>query len=132
MAPPPPFGANSAAARDIANVLHPYTDLKTHQETGPIVVTRGKGVRIWDDTGKEFRTARQQASFIGVMRACPVSTECASRHQLVDTVWREKCRGDVSVPLYEVILALDAGEFAGHLKCELRRGRVASLLQTSL
>jgi AmmeMemoRadiSam system protein B len=27
MAPPPPFGANSAAARDIANVLHPYTDL---------------------------------------------------------------------------------------------------------
>ena len=28
MAPPPPFGANSAAARDIANVLHPYTDLQ--------------------------------------------------------------------------------------------------------
>ena len=54
MAPPPPFGANSAAARDIANVLHPYTDLKTHQEIGPIVVTRGKGVRIWDDTGKEY------------------------------------------------------------------------------
>ena len=54
MAPPPPFGANSAAARDIANVLHPYTDLKTHQEIGPIVVTRGKGVRIWDDTGKAY------------------------------------------------------------------------------
>ena len=28
MAPPPPFGANSAAARDIANALHPYTDLQ--------------------------------------------------------------------------------------------------------
>ena len=32
---PPPFGANSAAARDIANVLHPYTDLQAHQEIGP-------------------------------------------------------------------------------------------------
>ena len=54
MAPPPPFGANSAAARDIANVLHPYTDLKTHLEVGPVVITRGKGVRVWDDTGKEY------------------------------------------------------------------------------
>ncbi|MSP00186.1 MAG: aspartate aminotransferase family protein [Acetobacteraceae bacterium] len=54
MAPPPPFGANSAAARDIANVLHPYTDLKTHLEVGPMVVTHGKGVRIWDETGKDY------------------------------------------------------------------------------
>ncbi len=54
MAPPPPFGANSAAARDIANVLHPYTDLQPHQEVGPMVVTRGKGVRVWDDTGKDY------------------------------------------------------------------------------
>jgi 4-aminobutyrate--pyruvate transaminase len=51
---PPPFGANSAAARDIANVLHPYTDLKLHQEVGPLVVTRGKGVRVWDDSGREY------------------------------------------------------------------------------
>jgi len=50
---PPPL-ANSAAARDIANVLHPYTDLKTHQEVGPVVITRGKGVRVWDDSGKEY------------------------------------------------------------------------------
>ena len=54
MAPPPPFGANSAAARDVANVLHPYTDLKTHLEVGPIVVSHGKGVRVWDDTGKQY------------------------------------------------------------------------------
>ena len=54
MAPPPPFGANSAAARDVANVLHPYTDLKTHQEVGPVVISRGKGVRVWDDAGKEY------------------------------------------------------------------------------
>ena len=50
----PPFGANSPAARDIANVLHPYTDLKAHLEVGPVVITRGKGVRVWDDNGKEY------------------------------------------------------------------------------
>jgi 4-aminobutyrate--pyruvate transaminase len=49
----PPL-ANSAAARDIANVIHPYTDLKTHQEVGPVVITRGKGVRVWDDSGKDY------------------------------------------------------------------------------
>ena len=54
MTPPPPFGANSAAARDIASVLHPYIDLKTHQEVGPVVISHGKGVRVWDDAGKEY------------------------------------------------------------------------------
>jgi len=54
MAPPPPFGANSAAARDIANVLHPYTDLQSHQQVGPIVIARGQGVRVWDEAGKEY------------------------------------------------------------------------------
>jgi 4-aminobutyrate--pyruvate transaminase len=54
MAPPPNFGANSAAARDIANVLHPYTDLEAHQQVGPVVIARGKGVRVWDEAGKEY------------------------------------------------------------------------------
>ena len=49
----PPL-VNSAAARDIANVLHPYTDLKTHQEVGPLVISRGEGVRVWDDSGKSY------------------------------------------------------------------------------
>ena len=54
MTPPPPSGANSAAARDIASVLHPYTDLVAHQQAGPVVISRGKGVRVWDDAGKEY------------------------------------------------------------------------------
>src|SRR5271166_3040855 len=48
------FRPNSNAARDIASVLHPYTDLQTHLEVGPVVITRGKGVRVWDDAGKEY------------------------------------------------------------------------------
>jgi 4-aminobutyrate--pyruvate transaminase len=49
-----PPRANSAAARDIASVLHPYVDLRAHQETGPMVITRGEGVRVWDDEGKDY------------------------------------------------------------------------------
>ncbi len=45
---------NSAAARDIANALHPYTDLITHQTTGPMIIARGEGVRVWDDAGREY------------------------------------------------------------------------------
>jgi len=46
--------ANSAAARDIANTIHPYTDLKTHLEKGPVVIERGKGVRVYDENGRGY------------------------------------------------------------------------------
>ena len=48
------FQPNSLAARDIASQLHPYTNLKTHQEDGPFIVTRGDGVYVYDDDGKPY------------------------------------------------------------------------------
>jgi 4-aminobutyrate--pyruvate transaminase len=45
---------NSTAARDIAYALHPYTDHKAHLQNGPLVINRGKGVRVYDDQGKEY------------------------------------------------------------------------------
>jgi len=45
---------NSAASRDIAHVLHPYTDLKAHQRRGPLIVTHGRGVRVFDDQGRDY------------------------------------------------------------------------------
>jgi len=45
---------NSAASRDIAYVLHPYTNLKAHQEKGPLVITEGKGVHVYDEDGKAY------------------------------------------------------------------------------
>ncbi len=49
-----PIRPNSPSARDIASVLHPYTDLEAHLRTGPLVITRGKGVRVWDEAGREY------------------------------------------------------------------------------
>jgi 4-aminobutyrate--pyruvate transaminase len=45
---------NSNAARDVAYVLHPYTNLKAHETDGPMIITSGNGVRVKDDAGKEY------------------------------------------------------------------------------
>jgi len=45
---------NSAASRDIAFHLHPYTHLKKHESEGPLVITEGKGVHVYDENGKEY------------------------------------------------------------------------------
>ncbi|MGQ9366615.1 aspartate aminotransferase family protein [Azospirillum sp. ST 5-10] len=45
---------NSAASRDKAFMLHPYTNLKVHETAGPLIIDRGRGVRVWDDAGKEY------------------------------------------------------------------------------
>ena len=55
MTPPPAVArANSDHARDIAHVLHPYTDARLHEKAGPVIISRGEGVRVWDDAGKEY------------------------------------------------------------------------------
>jgi 4-aminobutyrate--pyruvate transaminase len=45
---------NSLTARDIASLVHPYTNLKAHEKEGPLVIARGKGIHIYDDSGKEY------------------------------------------------------------------------------
>ncbi len=45
---------NSNAMRDIAHALHPYTDARAHEANGPLVITRGEGIRVWDDQGRAY------------------------------------------------------------------------------
>jgi 4-aminobutyrate--pyruvate transaminase len=45
---------NSISSRDIAHFLHPYTNLKNHEKDGPLVITRGDGVYVMDETGKKY------------------------------------------------------------------------------
>jgi 4-aminobutyrate--pyruvate transaminase len=48
------FAGNSAASRDIAYTIHPYTNLKLHETEGPVVITKGEGVFVYDDSGKQY------------------------------------------------------------------------------
>lgn len=34
--------------------MHPYTNLRQHEATGPLVISRGDGIRVYDDRGKEY------------------------------------------------------------------------------
>ncbi len=40
--------------KDIAHNLHPYTNLVPHEEQGPLVMTRGEGIYLWDDHGNRY------------------------------------------------------------------------------
>jgi 4-aminobutyrate--pyruvate transaminase len=42
------------AVRDIETVIHPYTNLVRHRETGPLILNEGRGIHIFDDTGKRY------------------------------------------------------------------------------
>jgi len=46
--------SNTLARTDIATELHPYTDARLHEKTGPIVIERGQGIYVYDTNGKEY------------------------------------------------------------------------------
>lgn len=45
------------AAQDIAAHLHPFTNLATHPQVGPLVITRGDGIFVEDDQGRRYLEA---------------------------------------------------------------------------
>lgn len=45
---------SNAQMRDVESLLHPYTNLVRFRETGPLVIERGKGVRVYDERGKDY------------------------------------------------------------------------------
>lgn len=47
----------TSRARDVAYQLHPFTNLGRHQDEGPLVISRGKGVYVSDESGREYLEA---------------------------------------------------------------------------
>ncbi len=45
---------SNAAKRDIETLIHPYTNLATFRETGPVVFNQGRGIYVYDDQGNEY------------------------------------------------------------------------------
>jgi 4-aminobutyrate--pyruvate transaminase len=45
---------SNLAVRDIETLVHPYTNLASFRETGPLVIERGKGVFVYDNRGKPY------------------------------------------------------------------------------
>jgi 4-aminobutyrate--pyruvate transaminase len=47
----------TSRSRDVAYQLHPFTNLGRHESEGPLVITRGKGVYVYDESGREYLEA---------------------------------------------------------------------------
>jgi 4-aminobutyrate--pyruvate transaminase len=47
----------SIEARDIAHVVHGYTNLLAHESKGPMVIERGEGIYVFDNTGRRYTEA---------------------------------------------------------------------------
>ncbi|MDB6454113.1 aspartate aminotransferase family protein [Falsirhodobacter sp. 20TX0035] len=45
---------NSLQGRDIRYLLHPVTNARAHEKTGPLVIARGEGIYVYDDAGKDY------------------------------------------------------------------------------
>ncbi len=45
---------NSPSARDVKYHLHPVTDARRHEETGPIIIERGEGIYVIDSDGNRL------------------------------------------------------------------------------
>ena len=45
---------SNTQARDVQSILHPYTNLVKLRDTGPLIFERGKGVRVYDEHGRDY------------------------------------------------------------------------------
>src|SRR6195256_4661188 len=48
---------SNTQARDMASLLHPFTNLTTLRQTGPLVIERGQGVFVYGSDGKDYLEA---------------------------------------------------------------------------
>src|SRR3954465_9058262 len=50
----PMASTQTVHAGDIGAQLHPYTNLSLHQDVGPMVISRGEGIYVYDDKGNRY------------------------------------------------------------------------------
>ena len=71
-----------AARRDQSFHLHPATNLRTLQKEGPLVITRGEGVYVYDDEGRRYLEG---------MAGLWCASLGFSERRLADAAYRQMC-----------------------------------------
>jgi 4-aminobutyrate---pyruvate transaminase len=72
----------AAARRDRAFHLHPSTNLRAVQKEGPLVITRGEGVYVYDDEGRRYLEG---------MAGLWCASLGFSERRLADAAYRQMC-----------------------------------------
>jgi len=73
---------SAAARRDLAFHLHPSTNLRQVQTDGPLVITRGDGVYVYDDEGRRYLEG---------MSGLWCASLGFSERRLADAAYRQMC-----------------------------------------
>ena len=76
-----------AARRDQSFHLHPATNLRTLQKEGPLVITRGEGVYVYDDEGRRYLEG---------MSGLWCASLGFSERRLAEAAYRQMCELDVT------------------------------------
>lgn len=71
----------SIAAKDVSYLLHPNTNARAHEQRGPTVMDRGRGVFVYDEDGKEYLEAMGGLWSVALGFSEPRLVEAAT-HQL--------------------------------------------------
>ena len=48
------MNVTKAEEKDVAYVLHGYTNLRLHEKSGPLIIEKGDGIYVQDDTGRRY------------------------------------------------------------------------------
>ncbi len=92
---------NSIHARDVAYLLHPNTNARRHEKTGPIVIDRGEGIYVYDDQGKQYIEAMAGLWSVGVGFGEQRLVDAATR-QLAKLPYYHSFSGKSSEPSIEL------------------------------
>src|SRR3712207_8414200 len=55
---------SNLAVRDVETLIHPYTQLASFRETGPLILERGEGVYVYDTRSEEHTSELQSRQYL--------------------------------------------------------------------
>ena len=107
---------NSAASRDIAYHLHPYTNMRQQESDGPARHHGGQGIHVTDEAGKEYieamaglwcrRSASARSAWprrrLGRCGGCPSITPSTSKAHDLAGALAEQLIAMMPVPMSKV------------------------------
>src|SRR3546814_12730540 len=70
---------NSAASRDIAYHLHPYTNARKNEAEGSLIIDSGEGVYVIDDQGNRYLEALAGLWCAGLGFSAPRLAQAAAK-----------------------------------------------------
>ena len=98
---------------DLAHILHPVTNLHRHAKSGPLILTKGEGIHVWDSTGKCYIDGFAGLWNINVGHGRAVLAE-AAKAQMNQLAFAPNFFGIATPPSIELAAKLSA-MMPGHL-----------------